>query len=476
MNFLSADQIRGICGGTWLARLREGRRPQGVGIDSRAVKAEQVFVAIKGETHDGHDHVEGAIQGGAAVAVVEREGPFTAAAAKAGAGVLKVLSTRKALGKLAHAHRKTLDSTRVIAVGGSNGKTTTVRLIESVLRTKLRGAASPKSFNNDIGVPLTILSARPGDQYLICEVGTNAPGEIAALAAIVEPDIAVIVSIGREHLEGLGSIEGVAREEAALLGAVRPGGLMVVTADAPALAPLVRTDRACVRFGSAAEADLRLSGLEQSAAGMTFGVNGHWRFSAPLHGEHNARNCLAAIAVARRFNIDDELIGAGLAAVEGAPMRWQTAAWGDGRIINDAYNANPESMLAALKTFAATAEPGKPRWLVLGDMLELGAQGPAAHAEIGRAIVELGAAEGAVLVGPLMAQAAGALRDAGNGVRVVHVESTGDEAVAAAALAVPQGAQVLIKGSRGMRLERVAAALAARGGGVVMRSGAGARA
>lgn len=462
MNFFSPDAIRTAAAGHWLARPDPAAPILGAAIDSRAVRPGQIFIALKGRQTDGHQFTADAAARGAAVIIVERDDALPPDARRRPVGVLRVADTRKALLRLGAACRRAMESTRVIAVGGSNGKTTTVRLLHSVLSTRLRGTCSPRSFNNDIGVPLTLLNARPGDHYVICEVGTNAPGEIAALADVVQPDIAVITSIGREHLEGLGSIAGVAREEAAVFRAIRPGGLAVCTADCPELRPLVPPALACVRFGLAEDADLRLTASEPATLpdgrpGLRLRINDRWTFAAPLEGRHNALNCCSAVAVARRLNIDDDLIAAGLLAAEPPEMRWQRLLIAGAEIINDAYNANPESMLAALRTFAALPRPAGRRTVILADMLELGPAGPDAHAEIAQALAELACADRAVLIGPLMAHAAERLARVAPGLPVQHLPD-GDNPAAVAADIRP-GDRVLLKGSRSMRLERIVAAL-----------------
>lgn len=471
MNFYAPDNLRTLCGGTWLARPGPDVVIHGVCTDTRHIQRGQVFIALRGDTHDGHAFTAQALHAGAGVIIIERDDSLPAGAQERGVGVLRVADSRKALLRLGHAYRRALESTKVIAVAGSNGKTTTVRLLHAVLGTRLRGTASPKSFNNSVGVPLTILSGRASDQYLICEVGTNAPGEIGALAAVVEPDIAVITSIGREHLEGLGSIDGVAREEATLLTALRPGGVAVVTADSPALRPLLPGGPSLIRFGVAPDADLRLSALSNVTSpdgrgAISLTVNNRWEFTCPLVGEHNALNCLAAIAVARRFNIDDDLIAAGLAAVQAPEMRWQRSMVGGVHVINDAYNANPESMLAAIRTFAAmpaTAPPGR-RVAVLGDMLELGEATEAAHREIARAVIDSGAVDLAVCIGPRMRSAADEFRREWPAARVLHLPDLDATAMAEVCGVLRPGDTVLLKGSRGMRLERLIAEMTRRTG------------
>ncbi|XOV75303.1 MAG: UDP-N-acetylmuramoyl-tripeptide--D-alanyl-D-alanine ligase [Phycisphaerales bacterium] len=265
--------------------------------------------------------------------------------------------TRRALGQLALAYRRSLDSVRVIAVTGSNGKTTTVRLIDAVLREVPR-RASIKSYNNDIGVPLTIFSARPGDQYLVCEVGMNAPGEIAPLARIVEPDVAVITSIGRAHIETFDDQLGIVREKASLLSFVRPHGLAVVTADCPDLDPYLKPVPNVVMFGRSDRADLRLTASEHAGdppSRVRFTINERVTHEIPLLGEHNALNAMAAVAVGRRLGLEEEDIGRGLAGAVPAEMRLRHDRVGGLDLFNDAYNSSPESAMAAIRTFADLA-------------------------------------------------------------------------------------------------------------------------
>lgn len=478
MSFFVPDNLRTVCGGRWLARPQDAAARSaaatGVSIDSRAVERGQVFIAIKGERLDGHDFLADAAAAGAAVLIVHDESRFAAVAAKLPptVHVLLVPDTRKALGRMGAAYRRTLERTKVIAVCGSNGKTTTTRLIHGALGTKLRGTCPKKSFNNDIGVPLTILSAKTNDQYLICEVGSNAPGEIAALGAIVEPDIAVVTSIGREHLRGFGDLAGVAKEEAAILPFVRtaPPGAAIVTADSPELRPFVQGASNVLTFGRASDASLCLTAFahvrtdDGDRDAIRFTINGRAEFTVPLVGEHNALNAMAAVAVARRLGLHDEDIAAGLASATAPEMRLQPLTLGGVRIVNDAYNANPESTLAALRTFAALSAGAARRVVVLGDMLELGTASEGAHAEIGRAVVELGCVDVLATVGPAAGEAgklvARAWGDAG--MRVTAVPGADEAGAAKIASLIRPGDAVLLKGSRGMALERIIRAWQAR--------------
>ncbi len=466
MSFWEFDNIRAVLGGTWLARPASARALDphpAVSTDSRAIKPGQIFVAIRGDRTDGHLHVGDAARAGAALAIVE-EAPDSPVAPNC--GVLRVAGTRRALLKLGAAYRKTLDGTRVIAVTGSNGKTTTSRLIDAILSRGLRGSASVKSFNNHVGVPLTIFGARPGDQYLVCEVGTNAPGEVDELARVVGADVAVITGVGREHLEGLSSLRGVAEEEASQLASLRQGGLAVVNADAPFLLEVIgerfragpdgRAPFNLVTFGTGSGADLRAGDVRQDGSGVTFTVNERGAFRVPLLGRHNALNATAAIAVGRRFGVENGALQAGLDAVRGAEMRLESSTIHGVRVINDAYNANPDSMAAAIITLNDIG--GGRRVAVLGDMLELGEHSDGAHEDLIREIRGRGAADLLVLVGPNMARAARAVGDTG----AIVIADTDDVHVAAAADVLRPGDTVLLKGSRRMRLERVAAALRAR--------------
>jgi UDP-N-acetylmuramoyl-tripeptide--D-alanyl-D-alanine ligase len=452
VTFFDAENIKSVLGATWVARPDLDLRCEGVSTDTRTLRPRDLFVALRGDRFDGHRFLDRAAAAGALLALID--GP--AENAPAGLGLLRVEDTRAALLRLASAYRRTLDSVRIVGVTGSNGKTTTKHLIHEVLVSKLRGSASPKSFNNAIGVPLTILAARGSDQYLVCEIGSNAPGEIAQLARVVQPDAAVITSIGRAHLEGFGSIEGVCREKASLLNHLRPGGVAVVTADAPVLRNALRAVTNLVTFGFAPDADLRVEGVEVDTEGVSFRINDRESFWVPLIGRHSALAATAAVAVGRRFGLDSHSIRAALAGATGASMRLERVRVGGVELINDAYNANPDSVRAALETLASL--PGDRRVAVLGDMLELGQACDEAHLEIVEAVTGSSAIAHAVLVGPRLARAA-AGADPGRVTLVEDLEGGRDESVAS--LLCP-GDSVLLKGSRLMGLERVADALARR--------------
>ncbi len=459
MSFWNPENIKSVTGAAWLMRPGPAsREPEGLSTDTRTLRPGQVFLALRGAHHDANTLAPAAARAGSPLIILDRREGL-AGVPERGVGVLLVPDSRRALVRLGAAYRRSLDSTRVIGVGGSNGKTTTCRLIDAVLSGTLRGSSSPKSFNNDVGVPLTILGARRADQYLVCEMGTNAPGEIVALAAVVEPDIGVITSIGREHLEGLGSVRGVVQEEVTLLSTLRPGGLALVNADSPALVEAARAivsslpKVSMLTFGFAEHADIRVTNAESTTRGTTFTLNDSSRWSLPLLGLHNASNAAAAIGVARRLGVPAETIRGALGDAKGAPMRLERREVAGVVFINDAYNANPESVMAAVTTFAQVARGARRRVVILGDMLELGEGAPDHHREVGDFVAAHGAADVVILVGRLSAFTGERLGRSLPPDRVSHFAGT-EDAGAIAGLLRP-GDVVLLKGSRGMRLERL---------------------
>lgn len=467
MSTWTLEEMRRAVGGRWLAREGEhagGARLEGVSVDTRTIRPGELFVALRGQQHDGHAFVAEAIARGAVGTLVER-----GSEAPASGSIVGVPDTYEALCRLAKAHRDRLEGTRVVAVTGSNGKTTTVRLIEAVLRTRLSGTASQKSFNNEVGTPLTVLRAKPGDAYLVCEVGMNAPGEIGALASIVEPDVAVITGIGRAHLEGVGTLERVAEEKSSLLRHLRAGGLGIAPADEPLLTDHLRTVANLVTFGETEEADLRLTGWEHMAGTdgaprLRIRVNDRSEFESRLLGRHNARNMLAAIGVARRFGLDDGAIRAGLASARNEAMRFAVRRHGGVLLVNDAYNANPDSMRAAIDTFRDIAAGSAQRVVVMGDMLELGEEAAELHEEAGRAIAEAGDVDLLICVGPLAARAGAVVQAELGPERALLVASLDDGGAEEIARTLRKGDAALLKGSRSMRLERIEQAFLAHEG------------
>jgi len=430
-----------LTGGRWLVPPPDPTVAMtGVGIDSRTLAPGEAFVAIAGERFDGHVFLDKAQAAGARLAVVERE-VAPPDNADHGLALLRVDATVAALQALAARWREVLGAAgcRIVSVCGSNGKTTTRHLLHHVLsHAGLAGSQSPKSFNNHLGVPLTLLGAKAGDDFLVAEIGTNHPGEIDALAALVRPDIAVVTSIGEEHLEFFRDLHGVAREESAVLAHIAAGGTAVLPAE----------DRLPVALTLPPEPAFTVIrfDLDPVAAGLA------------LPGEHNRLNASAASAVARCFRIGDEAIAAAWPAAGHAPMRGELLHADDPArptVINDAYNANPTSMRAAL---GVLGQYPSPRLAVLGDMLELGAVAGSAHRDI--AALAADTAERCVLIGPRFAAAAAQLALDERAVSAYPEWTHTLAADIAAGLAAD--ATVLIKGSRGMAVERLLPALDSR--------------
>jgi len=480
-DFWTPEAIHAATAGRWLTAPRDpAQKLTGLSIDSRTITPGQVFLAIKGERFDGHDYLQQAIAGGARMLIVEQASAArTAEFCRTTCDVptLAVDSATDALRRLATTYRDVLgrNAVRVIAVTGSTGKTTTRHLIHTVLSSKLVGTQSPKSFNNDIGVPLTLLAAAVADDFVVVEVGSNHPGEIAALTEIARPDIAVITNIGLAHTAQLGSAAQIAVEKRSLLACLPADGLAVLPGDCPELKSLqqaVPRGVAALRFGRAATCDLRLTGeLRQQPAGLRFGVEGcDDPYHLPYYGKHNAINALPAIGIARRMGIDDAAIAQALAAAAPLPMRLAIRELGPPDqpviILDDTYNANPQSMRAAIDALVdcPVRSPAR-RVAILGDMLELGADGPHQHTLIGQYLAERSdEIHMAVFIGKLSQYAAEQLSKTSPSMTIGRYAAWDDQLPDRIGGTISPGDVVLVKASRGMALERLTACLEQRWG------------
>jgi UDP-N-acetylmuramoyl-tripeptide--D-alanyl-D-alanine ligase len=424
------------------------RTVERVSTDTRTLVEGDLFVALRGDRFDAHDHLDQASR--AAAAVVER----VPDSAPADLPMIVVPDARRALGDLARHHRQALRHTKVIAVAGSNGKTTTKGLIHAALAGSLRGTASPASFNNDVGVPLTLLPVSPRDDYVIVECGTNHPGEIARLSDIARPDIAVITSIGEEHLEGLGDLEGVRHENAAITAGMGDKAMLVLPDEADLVRHLAGFSGRRLTIGLGEACDLFAADVHGDLAGVRFRLNaGPCEFEIPIAGIHTVTNALAAIAVAKRFGLSDQAIAAGLAGARSPAMRMERSEREGVVFVNDAYNANPASMRAALRTLAEAEVPDR-RIAVLGEMLELGEQSDAYHRDLGRHAAEAGL-DRLLCVGHRATVTAEAAVAAGMASKVVDVCDTVQAAADRLASLTRPGDTVLLKASRGLRLEQI---------------------
>jgi UDP-N-acetylmuramoyl-tripeptide--D-alanyl-D-alanine ligase len=430
----------------------------GVSIDSRTLGVGEAFFAIVGHRLDGHEFIADAASRGAACVVAQTVPDHV----PSGVPLVLVEDTTRALGRLAAAHRAKF-SLPVAAITGSNGKTTTKEMTAAVLGARGKVLKPENSFNNQWGVPLTLLRLAPEHQTVVVELGCNQPGEIAYLATLVAPTVGAVTTVAEAHTEFLGSLDGVREEKAALVRAIRDDGAVALNADDPRVAGMARdTSARVITYGLAASAAVRVSGdIVEDARGLTFTLEamGHReRVSIGFAGRHNITNALAAAAVGVAVGLTLPEIAAGLERARPAKGRcvWREAA--GVRILDDTYNANLPAMRAALAT--AVAHRGSSRLVVvLGDMLELGALAAAAHVTLGREVAASGATE-FVGLGPHMRLAVDAARAAG--LAEAHHVATFEDTVAHVLKRVAPGDVVLIKGSRGMRMERVADAFAAR--------------
>ena len=429
----------------------------GVATDTRTVRSGDLFVALAGERFDAHDFLADAVAGGALALVVSD----ATRAIGLGVAVVTVRDTLVALGALAR-HRRRAWGKRVVAVAGSNGKTSTKELLRAALGARLTVHASTGNFNNRVGVPLTLLALPDEADVAVVEMGTNLPGEIATLRAIGEPDVAVVTSIGEEHLEGLGDLAGVLREESAIFDDT---ALVVTPASQPEIAAAARGRAGRVLSAGLDAGDLRPTAWGIDANGLGWLELDGVTVRPPLRGAHNLRNAMLALAAARECGVAVADAARGIAAMAQPSMRMAWEPLGRATLVNDAYNANPPSTIAALELLAG-AGGGRQRVAVLGTMRELGEHAPRLHADIARRAIE-----SSIDVIAAVGEYAGPLRAlAPDDARVVTAADV-DELWPLLAPRLAPDAVILLKASRGMRLERLVPYLEAWAAGHSDRGG-----
>ncbi|MEK6644047.1 MAG: UDP-N-acetylmuramoyl-tripeptide--D-alanyl-D-alanine ligase [Planctomycetota bacterium] len=431
-----------------------------VSTDSRDAKPGCLFVAIKGDTHDGHAYVADVLDRGASAAVIS-DLSAVPAQYQTGGRLILVQDTIASLGRLATWYRRQF-AAQVIAVVGSNGKTTTKDMVATVLGHKRKGRSAKASFNNHIGVPMTLLSVEPADEFIVVEIGTNHPGEIAALGRIAKPDIAIVTSIGEEHLEFFGSLDGVAGEEFSILSTMRPRAFVALSQQAARFAPAtLRTQFTVLTYGLDEEStpaggpsvDLRATDITSDADGQRFKVNGRFEYRIPVLGRHNVVNALAAIAIGTRFRMTTNEIAEGVSKISLPPMRMQPMRVGSFTILNDAYNANPSSMAAAFEVLDGIQDVRR-KVLILGDMRELGDQSTRCHQTVGRDAGR-STAQVIIVVGAMArVMADGATASAGTTKRI-HAFPTVEALTSKLPELIEPDDLILLKASRGVRLERL---------------------
>ncbi len=449
MEALSLSQLAEHAGG----KLSSGKgdiRVTRISTDSRTIQPNELFVPIRGENFDGHKFVEQVAKKGAAGALVEENWKGNVPATFP---LIRVADTLVGYQNIAAQYRRSL-SLKVIGITGSNGKTSTKDFVAAALGRRFRVAKTEGNFNNHVGLPQTILNASTQDEVAVWEMGMNHPREIAVLAKIAAPDAAVITNIGIAHIEFMGSREAIAQEKGALAEAVGADGTVVLNADDPFSESIAKRTRATIIFAGINSGTIRAEDISQSARGSEFTIlEGAHRCRAqlPVPGLHMVQNAILAVAAARAFGVSLEDAAVGLASAPLTKARLQVREIHGVQFLDDSYNANPESMKAALRTLVELDTDGQ-RIAVLGAMGELGGEADRGHAEVGETAATFHIDQ-LITIGDVAAKISDAAKNAGleNAQNVANAEDAAD---LLGQLTSP-GDLVLIKGSRLAKTERV---------------------
>ncbi len=461
---LSAGEILKATGGT-LFRSGSEWSCHGISTDTRTLRTGNLFIALPGKNFDGHDCLAAAAEKGAAGLLIRMDRRGKLGRGKKEPPVIGVPDTLRALGDIACAWRRRF-SLPVVAITGSSGKTTTKEMLLAVASRTRKVIATEGNLNNLIGLPQTLLNIRGEHELAVVEMGTNSPGEIERLAAIARPDIGLITNIGPAHLEGLGSIEAIREEKGALFHIMDGRGTAIINRDDDAVGILAGRWRGTrVTFGLKPGADITARPLVTAGPeGVRFdlvidGIEVPVHLAAP--GEHHVLDALAASAAAWALGLDREAIAAGLATFRPVPGRMEIRRLGNGAfLILDAYNANPASMREALKTLRDLRGAGRAT-VILGDMLELGAQAEELHEGVGELLVKTGV-DRVFLKGALSRSTAeGAMKTSFPREGIVFFDDP-EEVLASLSPFLEKGDWILIKGSRMMKMETVAEAIISR--------------
>jgi UDP-N-acetylmuramoyl-tripeptide--D-alanyl-D-alanine ligase len=426
----------------------------GISTDSRSVCPGELFVPLRGEKFDGHDFLTQAVRRGAAACLSED------VIAGFPVPVIQVANTLQALGDLAAAFRRDF-SGPVVAVTGSSGKTTTKEMLASILSGTAPGLKTEGNFNNLVGLPLTLFRLAPEHRWAVLEMGMSARGEIARLAEIALPDVGIITNVGPAHLETLHGLDGVARAKGELFAALKAGGTAVINADDERVAQLpVANGVRRLYYGFSASAEIRAEEVAVAGAAVAFRLvlpDGTWPVTLAVAGRHNVYNALAAAAAATALMVPAAAIVRGLQTFRGGRGRMELVDLGNGTVlIEDTYNANPLSVRAALTALDEMGGSGR-RIAVLGDMLELGAEAAELHRQVGAEAAQR--CDFLILLGGMAGETAAGARQQGMPADRVQIVSSHVEAADRLRSLLRPGDRLLVKGSRGMRMEKVGAAL-----------------
>jgi UDP-N-acetylmuramoyl-tripeptide--D-alanyl-D-alanine ligase len=449
MDSLSLAQVAAFAGGTVETGNRDATISR-VSTDSRTLQAGDLFVPLRGENFDGHKFIQQAAECGAVGAMVEEK---WSGKTQENFALVRVADTLIGYQALAAHYRASLPL-KVIAITGSNGKTSTKDFVAAVLGRKFRVTKTEGNFNNHVGLPQTMLAAKRDDEIAVWEIGMNHPGEIAALAKLAAPDVAIITNVGIAHIEFMGTRDAIAEEKGALAQAVAVNGTVILNADDPFTESISKRTPAKIVLAGIENGSVRAVDISQSATGSEFTIlEGAHRCRAqlPVPGVHMVQNAILAVAAGRVFGVSIEECAVGLASTPLTKARLQIKEIGGIQFIDDSYNANPDSMKAALRTLMELDSDGR-RIAVLGEMGELGTESEGGHREVGEAAAALRVDE-LIAVGPLGATIARAAVKAGlkNSVAV----NSQEEAAGLLEKNAAPGDLVLIKGSRAARMERV---------------------
>ncbi|MEK5239093.1 UDP-N-acetylmuramoyl-tripeptide--D-alanyl-D-alanine ligase [Paenibacillus sp. FSL L8-0470] len=449
--------IADMCGGEVFSAEDRNVKIAGVVTDSRKITSDCLFVPLAGDNFDGHHYGAAALAAGAAATLWQKD----KGTAPEGGGVILVEDTLSALQKLAAAYLSEI-APQVVAVTGSNGKTTTKDMITALLEGQFKVHKTQGNFNNHIGLPLTVLSMREDVEIAVLEMGMSSRGEIALLASLAAPDVAVITNVGESHLLQLGSRKEIARAKLEIAEGLKPGGLLIYNGDEPLLAEVMAEasfhapeGMHTLRFGISTDNDDYPTGMMTHSGGMTFTSYLHKEraYTLPLPGRHNVVNALAALAVARHFGVTDDHVEDGLKRLKLTGMRIEVMLTSSGlTLLNDAYNASPTSMKAAIDVLQSMKCTGS-RIAVLGDMLELGPDEVPFHQEIGT-YLDPEETDLVFAYGPLSAHIAETARDKFGAERVFSFTDKAELTSVLIGKCSPDDV-VLFKASRGMRLEEV---------------------
>lgn len=452
MTPLKLSRIAEMCGGRLIGPDAEAR---GLCLDTRKLEPGDLFVAIKGPRFDGHDFIGAAIKAGAAGAVAGEAWTKSHPNGDPGS-IISVSDTLAALHRFAEEYRSGFD-VRMIAITGTNGKTTTKEMIASAAGEKFSVLKNRGNLNNQYGLPLSLAGLEPGHQVAVMEMGMSGFGEIETLCRMAKPEIGVITNVAEGHTQFVGDVEGVARAKSELLECLPTDGAAILNADCGILMEQAYRSRArVITFGIDRQADVKAEGIHIRTEGSSFTVDGQG-FELKLSGRHNVYNALATIAACDLLGLPRREASLRLASMEPVPMRQEILKIKGITVINDAYNANPESVRVALENLGEIAGAGR-KVAVLADMLELGEIGPARHREAGELAGRT--AELVVAIGELAAYINEGASSAG--AAAAHFRSN-HEAIPYILDAIRPGDTVLVKGSRGMRLEEVVEAIKGRG-------------